>query len=137
PPSAEGDPVRTQGLAVSVFDEPVGVLPKQVRLFFGDKRRNPDGRLESTLTNFAEHALHVAAKRRARLRPIAHCGLVPVVYLNVLQPRRVFGDEVQIVAHLLRRYARPEAVPRTPARRRSLESQWRMVRGQALRQLIQ
>src|SRR5215471_7621967 len=44
-PSAEGDFVRSQRLAVSIFDEPIGMLFEQMGLFFRDERRDPDGRL--------------------------------------------------------------------------------------------
>ena len=61
-PAAEGDAIRSQRRAVGILDEPVRVLLKDARLFFGDERRDPDRRLEAALANLFEHALHVAAE---------------------------------------------------------------------------
>ena len=77
------------------------MLLKDVRLFFSDERRHPDGRLEAALANLFQNALHVAAKRRAGLEPVAHRRLIAVVDLHVTQAGRVFRDEVEIVEHLL------------------------------------
>src|SRR5215510_6364543 len=126
-PAAKGDAIRSQRRAVRIFHEPVGVLLKHMRLFFRDERRDPDRWFETTLANLFEHALHVAAESGASLEPVAHGRLVAVVDLHVTQTGGLFGDEVEIVEDLLRRDARAEAVPRTPARRR---------RGKALRWMI-
>ena len=76
------------------------MLLEEMRLFLRDERRHPDRRLKTTVANLFENALHVAAKRRAGLQPIAHRGLIPVVNLHVRQTGRRFGDEVEIVQHL-------------------------------------
>ena len=62
PPSAEGDLVRRERLAVGAFHEPVGMLLKQVGTRLGDERRHPDRGLEAAPPDLFEHALHVAAK---------------------------------------------------------------------------
>src|ERR1051326_9106123 len=126
-PTAKGDAIRSQWLAVRVFHEPVRVLLKHARLFFSHERRNPDGRLKTTLANLFEHALHVAAEGSAGLEPVAHRRLIAVVDLHVAQTWDVFGDEVEIVEYLLCRDARAEAVPRTPACRRRWKTQTRMI----------
>src|SRR5205085_32842 len=134
-PAAERDAIRAERFAFFVTHKPIRVLLEDVRLLFRDERRDPDGRLEAARANLFKYALHVAAESRARLQPIAHRRLIAVIYLNVLETRNVFGDEVQIVEHLLSRDARPEAVPRAPARRRRLRAQGRMVLAQTRGQL--
>src|SRR5215813_2653427 len=103
------------------------MLLENVRLFLGDERRDPNRGLETACANLLQHALHVAAKRRASFEPVAHRGLVAVVDLHITQARRVLRDEVEIVEHLLRRDARTEAVPRAPAGRRRGKLEWRMI----------
>src|SRR6185369_5424506 len=58
-PAAERHSIRAQRFAVAVFDEPVRVLLKHVRLLFGNKRRDPDRRFETSLADLFQHALHV------------------------------------------------------------------------------
>src|SRR5204863_672026 len=125
--SAEGDLGGAQGLAFVVFDKPVGVLLEDVRLLFGDEGRDPDGRLEAARANLSEHAAHVAAEGRARLKPVAHRRLIAVVNLYVFQAGDVLLDEVEVVQDLPRRDARPEAVPGAPAGRRQRRPQRRVV----------
>src|SRR5262249_41537296 len=62
PPSAEGDFVRAQGLAIGVRDEPVRMPLEQMRLLFGDEWSDPDRGLEATFANLTEHALYIAAE---------------------------------------------------------------------------
>src|SRR5204863_7209181 len=111
PPAAERHAIGLQWLPV-LFYEPGGVLLEDVRAFFGYERRHPDGRLESAPANRVEHVLHVPAEGRPGLEPVAHRGLITVIYLDVLQRGYLRGDDVEIREHLLRRDARTEAVPR-------------------------
>src|SRR2546422_11387831 len=87
PPAPERHAISRQRFAFSVFHEPVRVLLKKMRFFFGDKRRNPDRRRKPALANFFKHALHITAKGRARLEPITHGRLITIVDLYVLQAR--------------------------------------------------
>src|SRR5262245_16435927 len=103
------------------------MLLEDMRVLLGNKRRNPDRRLESTRTNFFEHSLHVSTEGRSGFEPVAHERLITIIDLNVFETRRVFRDEVEIVEHLLRRDARTKAVPGAPARRRCLAAQRWMI----------
>src|SRR5262245_44764289 len=111
PPSAEGDFVRAQWIAVSALDQPVRMSFEQMRFLLGDERSDPNRRLETSFANLFQYAFYVTAESRARLQPVAHCRLVAVVDLNVLQAGRAPGDKVEVVAHLLRGDARTEAIP--------------------------
>src|SRR3989442_4124124 len=102
------------------------MLLEDVRCLLGDKRRNPDRGFESTGADLFEHSLDVSSESRSGFQPVAHGGLITIVDLNVLEAGRVFGDEVEIVEHLLRSDAGTEAIPRAPSRRRSLGAQGRM-----------
>src|SRR5438105_3887910 len=116
-PSAERHAIGTQRCTVRVLDEPVRMRAEQIRFLFRDERRYPNRRLESACTDIGEHGSHVAAERRAGLEPVAHCTLVAIVDLHVSEGGHGRRDDVEIVEHLLRGHAWPEAVPRTPAGR--------------------
>src|SRR5206468_704022 len=90
---------------------------------------------ESTRTDLFEHSLHVSAEGRSCFQPVAHGRLITIVDLNVFKPRRILGDEVEIVEHLLRRDARTEAIPGAPAGRRSLAAQGWMILNEPFGQL--
>src|SRR4029453_3127717 len=81
-----------------------------------------------------QHGLHAAAECGTGLEPVAHRRLVAVVDLDVLQAWNLLRDDVEVVAHLLRRDARAEAIPRAPAGWRRRKSQTRMRSVQARRQ---
>src|SRR5262245_32535533 len=100
PPTAERDSIRTQRFAIDVLNEPVGMFAEEMRVLFGDEWRNPDSRLEAGVADSLEHAARVSAECGSGLQPVAHRRLIAVVYLNVLQARRMFGDEVEVVEHL-------------------------------------
>src|SRR6185437_5356214 len=87
-PAAERDAIRSQRRAVGVFHKPVWMLLEDMRLLLSDERCDPDRRLEAARADLFQHALHVAAKRRAGFEPVAHSGLVAVVDLHVTQTRR-------------------------------------------------
>src|SRR5215468_1886232 len=103
------------------------MLLEDVRFLLGDKRCNPDRRLEPTRADLFEHSLHVSAEGRSGFEPVAHGRLITIVDLNVFETRHFLRDEVEIVEHLLRRDARTEAIPGAPAGRRSLPAQGRMI----------
>src|SRR5882672_3078060 len=136
-PAAKRHAIGPQRLSFSVSHKPIRMLLEQMRFFFGDKRCYPDGRLESACPNLFQNSLHVTAKSRSGFEPVAHCRLVTVVDLNVLKLGRVRGDKVQVVPHVLRSDARSEEIPRTPAGRRRLAEDWRMVRRKAPGQFSQ
>src|SRR5438552_2881559 len=110
---------------------------EQIRFLFRDERRYPNRRLESACTDIGEHGSHVAAERRASLEPVAHCTLVAIVDLHVSEGGHGRRDDVEIVEHLLRGHAWPEAVPRTPAGRWRLSLQGWMSRRQPAGQVRQ
>src|SRR5689334_6004919 len=113
------------------------MLLKDVRIFLGDKRRNPDRRLKTARANLFEHSLNVSAESAAGFQPVTHGGLITIVDLNVFEAGRILGDEVEIVEHLLGRDARTEAIPGAPTCRWGLRSQRRMILNEPLGQFRQ
>jgi hypothetical protein len=87
------------------------MLLKDVRFFFSDKRRNPDCRFKPALSDLLQNTLDVAAEGRTSFQPVTHGRLVAIVDLNVTKSGSVFRDEVEIIQHLSRCYARTEAIP--------------------------
>src|SRR6266700_465370 len=134
-PAAKRHAVRSQRVALTVCYKPIRMLLEDVRLFFGDEGRHPDGWFKAARPNLLQHTLHVPTEGRAGLQPVAHRRLIAVVDRNVLKARRVFRDEVQIVEHLLRGDPRPETIPGAPARWRRRQTQWRMIHDQTPGQL--
>src|SRR6185503_19114526 len=51
PPTTKCDAIRPQRFPLRVFHKPIGMLLKDFRFFFSDERRDPDGRLKTTLAN--------------------------------------------------------------------------------------
>src|SRR5690348_6161123 len=113
------------------------MLLEDMRFLFGNKRRDPDRRLESTLANLFEHGLDVSAESSSGFQPIAHGGLITIVDLNVFEAGRILRDEVEIVEHLLRSDAGTEAIPGTPPGRRRQAAQRRMILSKAFGELRQ
>src|SRR5688572_2282417 len=126
-PAAKRYAIRAQWFAVVVFHKPIRMLLNHARLFFRNERREPDRRFKASFAHLFQHALHVAAKCSAGLEPVGHRRLIAIVDLHVTQQGRLFGDEVEIIEHLLRRYARTKTVPRAPPGWRRGKTQWRMV----------
>src|SRR5262245_5590866 len=102
------------------------MLLEQMRFFFGDERGNPNRRFEPARANLFEHRLNITAECSAGFEPVTHRRLIAVVDLDVLQAGRVLCDEIKVILYLLCRDTRTEAVPGTPAGRRSSRSQGRM-----------
>src|SRR5262249_55513064 len=105
------------------------------RIFFRDKRGNPDCRLEPLLPNASKHGLNMSAERVSRLKPVAHRGLVPVIDLDVLQPRHILSNKIQILEYVIGSDARTKTVPGTPTGHRLCRKNGRMRLGKMGRQL--
>src|SRR5262245_54037581 len=126
-PSAESHAIGPQRRAGVVFDEPVGMLCEQFRFGFGDERRDPDGRLETLSSNRIEHRSNIAAKCGSGVEPIAHCALIAIVDLDVLEPGILVRDHVKVVQHLLCGDTRAEAIPGAPTGWRTRRRERRVV----------
>ena len=105
--TAEGDAIRAQRRAGRVFDEPILVLLKHVRVGFGDERRHPDRRLEPAFL-ISARTVRTLPPNGPGFQPIAHRPLITVVIWMYFSAGRFLAIDVEVVEHLRCRHIRPK-----------------------------